>query len=361
MSETLPIGLGWVHCSKHNVDYPSADGCPKCKQEKPIDVQDQAKILALAVQQVLENAKQSEWASVNQPFTQQLEQKKSKNVIKPNDSAIKAEIAVFQSKTFLDQFFLDKDDKSLGGIPKVAQIGIVGNPDVGKSLLVEEIALRLASEGHKTVFCTTEDIWQSDNERFDLQSRCKQKVEILGLNWENIKANLYILDTISHSSLRDWQTLISTYRQLVEQEEIEYLVLDSLTLLENYRAGLKFHLGEFVRYNQLHNVTGFYVSQKATEDAIDEFGFAGSIGLGHLFDVVFNINFKKVSSWDGQMKADCDARQGEILHFIRLLKCRLTRTDMRYHRMVITSDGFLRLIPKTVIPKTVNGDQTTIK
>jgi len=298
------------------------------------------------MEQLINQAKnpQSEWENVNMPFTQKLEEKKTDYVMKPNDSAIKTKIEVFQSKTFLDNFFLDKDDKSLEGIPKVAQIGIVGNPDVGKSLLIEEVVLRLASENHKIVFITTEDIWQSDNQRYDLQSRMKEKSNILGLNWENIKANLFVLCTTSHSQLREWDTLVSTYRQLVEQEKIEYLVVDSLTLLENYRAGLKFHLGEFVKYNQLHGVSGFYVSQKATEDAIDEFGFAGSIGLGHLFDVVFNINFKKVWSGDSVMKLDTEAKQGDILHFIRLLKCRLTRADMRYHKLEITKDGFLKLI-----------------
>ena len=316
------------------------------EEKSETDVQKTAETFKTLMEQLIKQAKnpENEWKNINTPFTQKLEEKKTDYVMKPNDSAIKTKIEVFQSKTFLDNFFLDKDDKSLEGIPKVAQIGIVGNPDVGKSLLIEEVVLRLASENHKIVFITTEDIWQSDNQRYDLQSRMKEKSDILGLNWENIKANLFVLCTTSHSQLREWDTLVSTYRQLVEQEKIEYLVVDSLTLLENYRAGLKFHLGEFVKYNQLHGVSGFYVSQKATEDAIDEFGFAGSIGLGHLFDVVFNINFKKVWSGDSVMKLDTEAKQGDILHFIRLLKCRLTRADMRYHKLEITKDGFLKLI-----------------
>ena len=263
---------------------------------------------------------------------------------KPNDATIKTKIIVFKSRTFLDQFFLDKDDKPLEGIPKVAQIGIVGNPDVGKSLIAQEIALRLSSDGHKVIFTTSEDIFQSDNDRFDLQSRMKQMATFLGLSWENIKQNLFVLDIIAHGQLRDWNTLVSTYRLLVEQEKAEFLIVDSLTLLDDYRAGLKNHLAEFVRYNQRNGITGIYISQKSTEDAIDQHGLAGGIALSHLLDIEFEINFKKVWSGDVQMKLDCDAKQGDILHFIRILKCRLGKADMKYHRLQLTKDGILSMV-----------------
>jgi hypothetical protein len=42
------------------------------EKDKEKSVQDQAKLLSEAVKLVLENAKQSEWASVNAPFTQTL-------------------------------------------------------------------------------------------------------------------------------------------------------------------------------------------------------------------------------------------------------------------------------------------------
>ena len=172
----------------------------------------------------------------------------------------------------------------------------------------------------------------------------KLMADFLKLDWQKVKVNLFVLDCIKHSQLRDWQTLVSTYRVLVEQEKAEFLIVDSLTLLDDYRAGLKFHLGEFVRYNQAKGVTGIYISQKATEDAVDQHGLAGGIGLSHLLDVEFEINFKKVWSGDGQMKLDCDAKQGEILHFIRVLKCRLSKADMKYHRLEITKDGILKLV-----------------
>jgi len=290
---------------------------------------------------LMENAKND---GLTESFNKPIQITKDLLTTKPNDATVKTKIIVFKSRTFLDQFFLDKDDKPLEGIPKVAQIGIVGNPDVGKSLIAQEIALRLASEGHKVIFTTSEDIFQSDNDRFDLQSRMKQMATFLGLSWENIKQNLFVLDIIAHGQLRDWNTLVSTYRILVEQEKAEFLIVDSLTLLDDYRAGLKYHLAEFVRYNQRNGITGIYISQKSTEDAIDQHGLAGGIALSHLLDIEFEINFKKVWSGDAQMKLDCDAKQGDILHFIRILKCRLGKADMRYHKLLITKDGILSMV-----------------
>jgi len=291
--------------------------------------------------QVLANA-QNEIGS--KAFNDKLENRKLEGVSKPNDSAIKTEIKVIETKTFLDKFFLDQNGKQLNGVPKVAQVGIVGNPDVGKSLLAQELALRLTSEGHKTVLILNEDIWETTNERFDLQSRVKGKASILNLNWENIKTNLYIIDVLGHPEFRSWEMLVATYRQLVEQEKAEFLVVDSVTLLENYRGALKARLEDFISYNQLHGVGGFYVFQKAQEDAIDQFGIAGGIGLGFLLDVMFELNIKKVWSGDAQMKLDTGATQGEMLHFIRLLKCRLGKADMLYHRVQIDTNGLLKLV-----------------
>ena len=305
------------------------------------ELKDRAEKIMERMNQIMSQAKGEE---ESEAFDKPIDITANALTTKPNDATLKSKIVVFKSGTFLDKFFLDKDDKLLEGIPKVAQIGIVGNPDVGKSLIAQEIVLRLASEGHKVIFTTSEDIFEANNDRFDLQSRMKIMADFLQLDWQKIKVNLFVLDVIAHSQLRDWRTLVSTYRVLVEQEKAEFLIVDSLTLLDDYRAGLKFHLGEFIRYNQAKGVSGIYISQKANEDAVDQHGLAGGIALSHLLDVEFEINFKKVWSGDGQMKLDTDAKQGDILHFIRVLKCRITKADMRYHKLQITKDGILNLI-----------------
>ena len=79
-------------------------------EEKPKedDIQKIAQTLQKTMEQLIKQAKnpENEWKNINTPFTQKLEEKKTDYVMKPNDSAIKTKIEVFQSKTFLDDFFL---------------------------------------------------------------------------------------------------------------------------------------------------------------------------------------------------------------------------------------------------------------
>jgi KaiC/GvpD/RAD55 family RecA-like ATPase len=187
-----------------------------------------------------------------------------KNVERP-DSTYKSTIRTMTTDTIFDKFF------QTNGIPKVAQVGLVGLPDSGKSLLAQELALKISSREEKVIFVTSEDSFKAGNDRFDLQSRMRQKADVLKIEWTKVIDNLLVLDTISKSQLRDWNTFIVTYRYLVEVLEAKFLVLDSLTLLEDNRGAIKYRLLELVRYNQMHGVTAFYISQRATEDA-DKFG-----------------------------------------------------------------------------------------
>lgn len=295
--------------------------------------------------EIMENAKND---GIAEPFTKPIQVTQNLLTIKPNDATTKTDVKVFQSGTELDNFFLDSDGKQRQGIPISAQIGIVGLPDSGKSILVQKIALKMANYNKKVLFIPNEDIWSTDNARFDLQSRMKLLANALGLDWEKIKENLYVFDTITHSQLRDWETLVSTYRYLVEHEKIEVLIIDSLTLLEDYRGALKSRLAEFIRYNQLHGITAFYVSQRSTEEA-DQFGMAGGISLSHLLDTVFALDYKKLSSWDATIKQDTNAKQGETIRFIRCLKNRMGRFDSRYWRVTISKDGEITLVEPSMV------------
>lgn len=314
------------------------------------ELRDKAEAIIKRMNEIMENAKHD---GISEPFVNPITPIQATKVLltsKPNDATIKTEIKVLQTGTELDLFFLDSDGKQRQGVPITAQVGVVGLPDSGKSILMQKIALKMANYGKKVLFIPNEDIWTTDNARFDLQSRMKLLAKALGLDWEKIKENLYVLDTITHSQLRDWETLVSTYRVLVEQDKIEILIIDSLTLLEDYRGALKGRLAEFIRYNQLHGVTGFYVSQRSTEEA-DQFGMAGGISLSHLLDTVFTLDYKKAWSGDAELKIDTGAKQGEIVRFIRCLKNRMGRFDARYWRILISKDGDITMQepPKPIV------------
>ena len=318
-------------------------------EESKESVQERAEKMMARLSDILENAQTN---GLTESFSKPIQVTKDLLTTRPNDDKPKTDVKVFQSGTELDKFFLTSDEKPRNGVPISAQIGIVGLPDSGKSILVQKIALKLANAGKKVVFIPNEDIWATENDRFDLQSRMRLLAKALNVDWEKVKANLFVFDTITHSQLREWETLVGTYRVLVEQEKVEFLIIDSLTLLEDYRGALKSRLAEFIRYNQLHGVTAFYVSQRSIEEA-DQFAMAGGISLSHLLDTVFTLDYKKAWSGDAELKMDTGAKQGEIVRFIRCLKNRIGRFDARYWRVQISKDGEISALE----PKSVNVDK----
>jgi predicted ATP-dependent serine protease len=206
-----------------------------------------------------------------------------------------------------------------------------------------EIALRVASSGTKVLFATSEEIFKSEFARYDLESRMKEKAEILGLSWQNIVQNLYILDVITHSDLREWTTFVSTYRALIEKEGISLTLIDSLTLLEDTRGQLKYRLSELIKYNQRHGINAIYISQRSGDDPDSIGSLAGGIALSHITDIVFEMDSKKVSSWDSALKQDIPtAKQGTEVYFFKVLKNRLTRFNGRYIGYTITKDGIVK-------------------
>jgi len=310
--------------------------------KKETDIQKIAKIMSEELGNIIASAKNPS-EDARAPFTEQTNKPEEygKLISRPK-SELKAKKPMkgFQTYTFLDNLFLGKDDKPLGGIPIVGQLGLVGLSGCGKSIMVQEIALRVASSGKKVVFVTSEDMFDSSTPRNDLQSRMKQKAEVMNLDWDMIRANLFVFDTITHTELRDWWTFVRTYRYIVEiLGGIDLLIVDSITLMEQYTQSLKRRVMELSSYNQLRGITAIYVCQRAEEEA-DKFNMRGGMGLAHNLDIVLCVDMKKAI---GRLKADLNKKQWELCHFVRILACRLGGHDKKYFEVDITSDGFLKL------------------
>jgi KaiC/GvpD/RAD55 family RecA-like ATPase len=308
-----------------------------------------AQTLAEAMKSV--RAPADEWELATKPMTTKIEEGKEKLgtlVLRP-DEAIEAKkpLLGFPTDTFLDQLFLTPEGKSLGGIPICGQFAITGLPGAGKSILVEEIAVRVAASGRKVLYATAEDTWKSATPRFDLQSRLKQKADILGLDWNKIRENLFVLDTVAYPELRDWNTFAETYRYVAEREKIELAIIDSVTVLEAYRGALKYRVMELARYNQVHGITALYVNQRSSE-VWDSYDMAGGIGLAHNLDGTIIVDYGRVYWYDQQVDLGVD--RGEFVRIVRVLDCRMCNFERRRIRVDITKDGFLRAIE--TIPKT---------
>ncbi len=284
-----------------------------------------------------------EWELATKPMETDIEEIKedlSSFVVKP-DTAEEAEkpLKALTTGTFLDDLFYTPEGEPLGGIPICSQFAITGLPGAGKSVLVEEIALKVAASGHKVLFVTAEDTWKSPTPRFDLQARMKQKAAYLGLDWEIIRKNLFVLDTVFYPELRDWNTFAETYRYVVEKEGIDLAIIDSVTILEAYRGALKYRVMELARYNQVKGVTGLFVNQRSAE-TWDSHEMAGGIGLAHNLDGTIIIDYGRVYWLDQQM--DLNLKRGEFVRIARVLDCRLCNFEKRRIRIEITPEGFVR-------------------
>jgi len=291
-----------------------------------------------------------EWELATKPMETEIKRKEDKLsalVLRPDEATeAKKPLMGLPTGTFIDFLFITPEGKPLNGLPMVGQFAITGLPGAGKSILMEEIAAKMAGTGRKVLFATAEDTWKSITPRFDLQSRIKQKADILKLDWRKIMENLFVLDTVVFPELRDWNTFAETYRYVVESEKIELAIIDSVTVLEAYRGALKYRVMELARYNQLHGVTGLYVNQRSAE-MWDTYEMAGGIGLAHNLDGTVLVDYGRVYWQDQQV--DLEARRGDFVRIARVLDCRMCNFERRRIRIDITSDGFIK--PLEPIPK----------
>lgn len=297
--------------------------------------QQKAEELAQLVNEVLKSA-----SDPSKPFEKEIPRNIMENVSRPSETPIvKHGFPTFKIGTFLDEMFQ-------GGLPFASNSILTGLPNSGKSQLLKEIALRVAEE-RKVMFVSSEEVWSTETARKDLQSRFREMAEFLKLDWAKIAKNLFVIDTVTHAELRDWGTFVSLYRALVEGEKTELVLIDSMTLLEDTRGQLKVRVLELMRYNQLHGVTSILVNQRAIEES-DTLAMAGGISLSHIVDIVFVLDYKKISSWDGAIKADIgeQAKQGSTVNFFRILKCRLCKFDAHYFKYSIDDNGLVRLDKK---------------
>jgi len=336
--------------SKETISPPASaeEKKPEALPEMEQIMKAMAKTLAEAMKGA--RAPADEWELATKPMKTEIERKEEKLgtlVLRPDEAAeAKKPLMGLSTGTFIDQLFLTPESEPLNGVPICGQFAITGLPGAGKSILVEEIAVRVAGAGRKVLFATAEDTWKSATPRFDLQSRLKQKADILGVDWSKVMKNLYVLDTVMYPELRDWSTFAETYRYVIEREGVELAIVDSVTVLEAYRGALKYRVMELARYNQVQGVTGLYVNQRSIE-RWDTYEMAGGIGLAHNLDGTIIVDYGHVYWQDQQV--DLEANRGQFVRIARVLDCRMCNFERRRIRIDITTDGFIRAIEP--IPK----------
>ena len=229
--------------------------------------------------------------------------------------------------------------KPLGGIPCLSVLNITGSSDTGKTLLVEQFAIKQASLGRNVAFITVETpasfVSLSLNER----------ARAMGLRFEEIEDNIILIDAASHGLLREnLPNLLATLAHVIRTYKTGITVIDSVTGLYEHREMLARTVVRQV-YNFLKkwHQTALLVSQKRSGHEELTAEAAGGYAVGHIVDGTMVLAKELVMS---QYSARLFGKPpGDIVRLFRIDGCRLCGHDTRTFFLEITDTGLLRIGP----------------
>ncbi|RLG20618.1 KaiC domain-containing protein, partial [Methanosarcinales archaeon] len=185
--------------------------------------------------------------------------------------------------TKLDELFFKVEKgkkKPLGGVPKGGVLNIVGVPESGKSVLVEQIAIHQASLGSKVLFLTTESPANF------LYTALKGKAEAMGIDFSKIERRMVVVDASIDERLReDLPSLLATLNYAIKSRRTNVCVVDSITGLYEHKEIMARSIVRRV-YNLLKREmqTAFLVSQKRSSQGMETSEAAGGLAVAHIVD-----------------------------------------------------------------------------
>jgi KaiC/GvpD/RAD55 family RecA-like ATPase len=220
----------------------------------------------------------------------------------------------------LDDLCLTSDRQhSLGGIPKGCTIALAGPPGKGKTRSSLAGLARVAMAGENVAFVVAEEGFYNPPEfgRDDLCSRMvKIGMQATGLDeksfTEKVLSKMFVMQSQYHRG-KSWDDFVSKYRYLVEKENIRFVVIDSLNMLDPTRNRTADNLSALKTYNHEKGITCLCIGQ------IRDTGMpVGGEALMHTADVVFLVEEMSLGSkeiadfWGGKYREKI-----EVIHAIK--------------------------------------------
>ena len=228
--------------------------------------------------------------------------------------------------------------KSLGGYPYLGVLNITGVADTGKSLMVEQFAVKQASLGYNTIFVTVEA-----PKEFVAQS-LKYRAMAMGVNFEDVEKRLFIVDAASNTVLReDLDTLFDTLAYGIKEYNVRNVVIDSITgLFEAKEVMARMVVRRVYNFLKKWYQTGLLVSQKRSSSEEMSAEAAGGYGVAHIVDGTI-VLYKKIilTRYDS---STFNMPIGSVVRLFRIDGCRMTGHDSRTYVMEITDTGLVRII-----------------
>ncbi len=228
----------------------------------------------------------------------------------------------------------------LGGIPYLGVLNVVGVPDTGKSVFVEQFAVVQASLGYKVLFVTTE------SPSYFLYNGLKSKAMALGIDFEKIEDNIIVVDASQSDELRqNTFSLTKTMEYAIKKKKTTVTVIDSITGLYEHREMLARQIVRVI-YNFLKEKrqTSLLVSQKRSSQGGDTAEAAGGLAVAHILDGTIVFDKKIIMSAFESRLYNMDI--GEVLRTVRIDGCRLTGHDTSTYVMEINDLGLIEIKEK---------------
>ncbi|MFA0770676.1 MAG: hypothetical protein REDVDVYQ_001188 [Candidatus Fervidibacter sp.] len=120
--------------------------------------------------------------------------------------------------------------KPLGGFPSYAVVNITGVPDTGKSLMVEQFAIKQASLSYPVLFVTIE------SPASFVAAGLRARAQAMGVDYEAVQDKIVLVDAASYGILHhSLPTLLNTLAHAIKTYNTKSLVVDSVTGLYEAR------------------------------------------------------------------------------------------------------------------------------
>jgi KaiC/GvpD/RAD55 family RecA-like ATPase len=237
------------------------------------------------------------------------------DIIRPSllNNRIKVQKGVSMGSV-LDHLCLSEDRQhALGGIPKGCTIALAGPPGKGKTRTALAGLARVAQSGSPVAFVVAEEGFHNDEEsgRDDLCSRLtKIGMAATGLPEAQFSTNvlerMFVLQSQYHKG-QSWDDFVTKYRYLVERENIRFVVIDSLNMLDPTKNRTADNLSALKTYNHEKGITCICIGQiRDTGQPV------GGEALMHTADAVFLIEEMGLGSkemadfWGGKYRDKID-------------------------------------------------------
>jgi len=228
--------------------------------------------------------------------------------------------------------------KPLGGIPYLSVLNITGVADTGKSLMVEQFAVRQANDGYRTIFVTVET-----PKEFVVQSLL-YRAEAMGLNVEKVKQNLFVIDAASDTRLReDVDYLLDTLAYGIREYNVKSVVIDSVTgLFEAKEVLARSIVRKIYNFLKRWRQTSLLVSQKRSASEEMSAEAAGGYGVAHIVDGTL-VLYKKLIMTKYDVST-FNLPMGSVIRLFRIDGCRMAGHDTRTYVMEITETGLVKIL-----------------